>query len=59
MGKLRAELYAMGCIIKEESARSGAIYLNIDIGRDELDRLLQNKGFNICSDEDILLVNEG
>lgn len=59
MGKLRAELYAMGCIIKEESAGSGAIYLNIDIGRDELDRLLQNKGFNICSDEDILLVNEG
>ena len=48
----------MGCIVKEESSGSGIIYLKIDIGRDELDRLLVNKGFNICSDEDILLLNE-
>lgn len=58
LGKLRSDLYGMGCIVKEESSGSGIIYLKIDIGRDELDRLLVNKGFNICSDEDILLLNE-
>ena len=58
LGKLRSDLYGMGCIVQEENSGSGTIYLKIDIGRDELDRLIVNKGFNICSDEDILLLNE-
>jgi 50S ribosomal subunit-associated GTPase HflX len=59
MGKLRSELYGMGCILKEENSIIGRVFLNIDIGREELDKLLENEGFNICSDEDILLANEG
>jgi GTP-binding protein HflX len=59
MGKLRSELYSMGCILKEENSSTGRVFLNIDIGREELDKLLENEGFNICSDEDILLANEG
>ena len=59
MGKLRSELYGMGCILKEENSTTGRVFLNIDIGREELDKLLENEGFNICSDEDILLANEG
>ena len=59
MGQLRSELYAMGCILKEENSTTGRVFLNIDIGREELDKLLENEGFNICSDEDILLANEG
>ena len=59
MGKLRSELYSMGCILKEENSSTGRDFLNIDIGREELDKLLETEGFNICSDEDILLANEG
>ena len=58
LGKLRSELYGMGCIVQEENSGQGTTYLKVDIGRDELDRLLINKCFNICSDEDILLLNE-
>ena len=57
LGKIRSKLFRMGCINEEKIASTGQIYAHIDIGRDELDRLIGVNGFALCEDKDILLEN--
>ena len=55
MGNIRSSLFDMGCVKEEKVSKCGKMLAKIRIGNDELDELLDLKGFELCADEDILL----
>ena len=50
LGNIRSKLYSMGCILEEKINNKGLMYLNINIGNDELHRFLNINGFNLIDD---------
>ncbi len=54
LGYIRSTLFDMGCVRDEKIDNSGKMFIKIKIGNDELDEFLDLKGFELCSDEDIL-----
>ena len=58
LGNIRSMLFDMGCIEEEKVSENGTMFANIKIGNDELDQLVGMKGFELCSDKDILLKNQ-
>ena len=55
MGNVRSSLFDMGCVKEEKISQCGKMFVKIKIGNDELNQLLDIKGFEVCHDEDILL----
>ena len=55
LGNIRSMLFDMGCIEEEKVSENGTMFANIKIGNDELDQFVGMKGFELCSDKDILL----
>ena len=55
LGKIRAQLFRMGCVNEEKISPTGQIYAHIHIGQDELDNLIGINGFALCEDKDIIL----
>ena len=55
LGNIRSMLFDMGCIEEEKVSENGTMFANIKIGNDELDQFIGMKGFELCSDKDILL----
>ena len=55
MGNVRSSLFDMGCVKEEKISQCGKMFAKIRIGNDELNELLDLKGFEVCHDEDILL----
>ena len=45
----------MGCVKEEKISQCGKMFVKIKIGNDELNELLDIKGFEVCHDKDILL----
>ena len=57
LGNIRSMLFDMGCVEEEKVSENGTIFANIKIGNDELDQFIGMKGFQLCSDKDIILTN--
>ena len=57
LGNIRSMLFDMGCVEEERVSEDGTIFANIKIGNDELDQFIGMKGFQLCSDKDIILTN--
>ena len=57
LGNIRSSLFDMGCVKEEKISSCGKMLIKIKIGNDELDELLNLKGFELCLDEDILLIS--
>ena len=57
MGNIRSSLFDMGCVKEEKVSECGKMLAKIKIGNDELDELLNLKGFELCLDEDILSIS--
>ena len=57
LGNIRSMLFDMGCVEEEKVSENGTIFANIKIGNDELDQFIEMKGFQLCSDKDIILTN--
>ena len=55
MGNVRSSLFDMGCVKEEKISQCGKMFVKIKIGNDELNELLDIKGFEVCHDKDILL----
>ena len=55
LGNIRSMLFDMGCVEEEKVSENGTIFANIKIGNDELDQFIGMKGFQLCSDKDIIL----
>ena len=55
LGKVRSDLYNMGCIKEEKSSSNGTILAFVNIGQDQLNRLLDNEGVSIESNDKIEL----
>lgn len=55
LGKVRSDLYNMGCIKEEKSSSNGTILAFVNIGKDQLNRLLDNEGVSIESNDKIEL----
>ena len=54
MGNIRSSLFDMGCVKEEKISQCGKMFAKIRIGNDELNELLDLKGFEVCHDKDIL-----
>ena len=57
LGNIRSMLFDMGCVKEEKVSDDGKMFANIKIGNDELDQFIGMKGFQLCSDKDIILTN--
>tara|TARA_B100000941_G_scaffold54730_1_gene35419 strand:- start:1132 stop:2436 length:1305 start_codon:yes stop_codon:yes gene_type:complete len=56
LAKERSILFDMGCVQEERISNCGKIFANIKISNKELDQFINLKGFELCHDEDVLLV---
>ena len=56
LAKERSILFDMGCVQEERVSNCGKIFANIKISNKELDQFINLKGFELCHDEDVLLV---
>lgn len=56
LAKERSILFDMGCVQEERISNCGKIFANIKISNKELDKFINLKGFELCHDEDVLLV---
>ena len=54
LGNIRSMLFDMGCVEEEKVSSNGTMFANIKIGNDELDQFIEMKGFELCTDKDIL-----
>ena len=57
LGNIRSMLFDMGCVEEEKVSENGTMFANVKIGNDELDQFVGMKGFELCTDKDILLIN--
>ena len=55
LGNIRSMLFDMGCVEEEKVSENGTMFANVKIGNDELDQFIGMKGFELCTDKDILL----
>tara|TARA_B100000530_G_scaffold133947_1_gene83450 strand:+ start:1315 stop:2631 length:1317 start_codon:yes stop_codon:yes gene_type:complete len=55
LGNIRSMLFDMGCVEEEKVSENGTMFANVKIGNDELDQFVGMKGFELCTDKDILL----
>ena len=47
------------CLKKKKFQENGTMHVaNVKIGNDELDQFVGMKGFELCTDKDILLINK-
>ena len=54
LGKLRAKLYSLGCVIEERTTNSGLIQLHIRVGSNEFGELVSKKGVSLLADVNLL-----
>ena len=47
----------MGCVEEEKLSENGTMFANVKIRKDERDQFVGMKGFELCTDKDILLIN--
>jgi len=55
LGSIRSKLYSMGCILEENTNDAGLMFLNINIGNNELNNLLDIDGLNLVGDNKSLI----
>ena len=55
LGSIRSKLYSMGCILEENTNDAGLMFLNINIGNNELNNLLDIDGLNLVGENKPLI----
>ena len=52
MGKLRARLFALGCV-QEERTEADLIYLSVNLGLKEMNDFIKLEGFNLIDEKEL------
>ncbi len=55
LGSIRSKLYSMGCVLEENTNDDGLMFLNINIGNNELNNLLDIDGLNLVGENEPLI----